>query len=88
MAVTARSDGELIHLYHPDRPDISIDPARQGAEPHHPAADDPHQHLAEERRLFYVTITRARDELIISHAAAGRDGGRAVWCIVNYNLLR
>ena len=33
-------------------------------------------HRAEERRLFYVAITRARDELILSHAAAGREGGR------------
>ena len=29
----------------------------------------PEQALAEERRLFYVAMTRARDELILSHAA-------------------
>ncbi|HLX35258.1 MAG TPA: ATP-dependent DNA helicase [Candidatus Limnocylindrales bacterium] len=33
-------------------------------------------HLQEERRLFYVAMTRARDELLLSHAAEG-PGGRA-----------
>jgi DNA helicase-2/ATP-dependent DNA helicase PcrA len=33
-------------------------------------------HLQEERRLFYVAMTRARDELVLSHAAEG-PGGRA-----------
>src|SRR6185369_4819515 len=33
-------------------------------------------HLQEERRLFYVAMTRARDELILSHAAETA-GGRA-----------
>lgn len=32
MAVTARSEGGAIHLSHPDRPDIAIDPARHAAE--------------------------------------------------------
>ena len=32
--------------------------------------------LAEERRLFYVAMTRARDELILTHAAESA-GGRA-----------
>jgi DNA helicase-2/ATP-dependent DNA helicase PcrA len=41
-----------------------------------PADDDPEAHRAEERRLFYVAMTRARDELILSHAARGREGGR------------
>jgi len=27
--------------------------------------------------LFYVALTRARDELVLSHSAAGREGGRA-----------
>lgn len=31
---------------------------------------------AEERRLFYVALTRARDELVLSHAASGGAGGR------------
>jgi DNA helicase-2/ATP-dependent DNA helicase PcrA len=31
---------------------------------------------AEERRLFYVAMTRARDELVLSHAASGSRGGR------------
>jgi DNA helicase-2/ATP-dependent DNA helicase PcrA len=33
-------------------------------------------HLQEERRLFYVAMTRARDELVLSHAAEST-GGRA-----------
>jgi DNA helicase-2/ATP-dependent DNA helicase PcrA len=33
-------------------------------------------HLQEERRLFYVAMTRARDEVILSHATEGA-GGRA-----------
>jgi DNA helicase-2/ATP-dependent DNA helicase PcrA len=36
-------------------------------------APDPEQ-LAEERRLFYVACTRAKDRLVISHAASR--GGR------------
>jgi DNA helicase II / ATP-dependent DNA helicase PcrA len=39
-------------------------------------ADDADNHRAEERRLLYVAITRARDELVLSHAAASRPGGR------------
>ncbi len=42
----------------------------------HAGTGDPDAHRAEERRLFYVAMTRARDELILSHAAAGRRGGR------------
>lgn len=30
MAVTLRSDGDRLHLSHPDRPDLTIDPARDG----------------------------------------------------------
>ncbi len=41
-----------------------------------PAKGDPEAHRAEERRLFYVALTRARDELVLSHAAAGAKGGR------------
>src|SRR4029077_3560035 len=33
-------------------------------------------HLQEERRLFYVAMTRARDELILSHSSESA-GGRA-----------
>jgi DNA helicase-2/ATP-dependent DNA helicase PcrA len=41
-----------------------------------PAADDEVQ-LREERRLFYVALTRARDELILSHATDyGGNGAR------------
>lgn len=31
MAVTLRSEGEHLHLSHPDRPDLTIDPTREGA---------------------------------------------------------
>jgi DNA helicase II / ATP-dependent DNA helicase PcrA len=33
-------------------------------------------HLQEERRLFYVAMTRARDELILSHASEATGGGQ------------
>lgn len=42
----------------------------------HPGNDDPDRHRAEERRLFFVAMTRARDELRLSHAVRGREGGR------------
>ena len=32
-------------------------------------ADDPDEHYREERRLFYVGMTRARDRLVLTHAA-------------------
>jgi len=41
-----------------------------------PATDDPDTHRAEERRLFYVAITRAREELVLSHATRAGEGGR------------
>jgi len=40
------------------------------------ASDDPETQRAEERRLFYVAVTRARDELILSHAIRSARGGR------------
>ena len=40
-------------------------------------ADEKAAHIAEERRLFYVALTRGRDELRLSHA---RDqGGKKLW---------
>ena len=40
----------------------------------------PEMSLAEERRLAYVAITRARDELVLSHAADyGGSRARRVW---------
>jgi DNA helicase-2/ATP-dependent DNA helicase PcrA len=41
-----------------------------------PTPTDPDHHLAEERRLFFVAVTRARDELLLSHAVSGSNGGR------------
>ncbi len=32
MAITAKTEGELIHLSHPERPDIAINPATDAAE--------------------------------------------------------
>ena len=50
---------------------------RAAGGPHgRPPDDDPDAQRAEERRLFYVAMTRARDELILSHAALGARGGR------------
>jgi DNA helicase-2/ATP-dependent DNA helicase PcrA len=40
-------------------------------------SSDARERLAEERRLFYVAMTRARDELLLSHARYGARGGRA-----------
>ena len=55
------------------RQDVLVLPsALTGAAP----SNDPDRHRAEERRLFYVAMTRARDELILSHAATGARGGR------------
>jgi uncharacterized protein YcbX len=31
MAITARVEGNVIHLSHPDRPDLAIDPGHEGA---------------------------------------------------------
>ena len=56
----------------PRRDPLALPPALTGR----PAADDPDRQRAEERRLFYVAITRARDELILSHAIRGARGGR------------
>lgn len=33
MAVTARTDGDTIHLSHPDRPDLMVEPDAEGAAP-------------------------------------------------------
>ncbi len=41
-----------------------------------PPTDSAEAQRAEERRLFYVAMTRARDELILSYAAQGARGGR------------
>jgi DNA helicase-2/ATP-dependent DNA helicase PcrA len=40
------------------------------------ADSDAETHRAEERRLLYVAMTRARDELVLSHAARSAQGGR------------
>jgi DNA helicase-2/ATP-dependent DNA helicase PcrA len=56
-----------------NRPTLELPVALTGLD----AVDDPDLRLAEERRLFYVAITRARDELMLSHARSGARGGRA-----------
>ena len=69
--VVGAADGRFPVRSRPDL--LALPPALTG----HPAPGDPGLHRAEERRLFYVAITRARDELVLSHAAAAREGGRA-----------
>jgi DNA helicase-2/ATP-dependent DNA helicase PcrA len=49
----------------PSRRDSLALPAALGDQP---AAPDDEVQLREERRLFYVAMTRARDELVLSHA--------------------
>jgi DNA helicase-2/ATP-dependent DNA helicase PcrA len=62
-----RGRGEALHL----PPELCRD--RSMVDPSGASAVD---ELAEERRLFYVAMTRARDELIFTHAAEGN--GRRV----------
>ena len=50
-------------------PFVYIVGALQGVLPHAKSAIGP-QGMAEERRLFYVAVTRARDELMISYPTA------------------
>lgn len=40
----------------------------------HPRAVNNAEEMAEERRLFYVAVTRARDELVMSYPAANKRG--------------
>ena len=51
--------------------------AEEGLFPHGSALEDPAE-LEEERRLFYVALTRARDEVLVTAAAYRRrfDGAR------------
>jgi DNA helicase-2/ATP-dependent DNA helicase PcrA len=55
------------------RPSLELPVAMTGLGP----VADPDARMAEERRLFYVGLTRARDELVLSHARTGTRGGRA-----------
>jgi DNA helicase-2/ATP-dependent DNA helicase PcrA len=56
---------------------VVIAGAEEGLFPHASALDDPAE-LEEERRLFYVALTRARDEVLLTAAAFRRrfDGAR------------
>lgn len=54
------------------RDTLPLPPLLTGRAPSH----DPDRHRAEERRILYVAMTRARDELILSHAISGHRGGR------------
>ena len=49
----------------------------EGLLPHQRSYDDPEE-MAEERRLFYVGITRARDRLILVRAMRRRQSGTAM----------
>lgn len=52
----------------------------EGLFPHQMSLDEPGR-LAEERRLCYVGITRARQQLVLSHAETRRLYGREIYCI-------
>jgi DNA helicase-2/ATP-dependent DNA helicase PcrA len=58
-------------------PVVFIAGAEEGVTPRYSAVSAPLQDdLAEERRLFYVAVTRARDFLFISHCASRRAHGK------------
>jgi superfamily I DNA/RNA helicase len=60
-------------------PYVYIVGALQGVLPHAKSVTGP-QGMAEERRLFYVAVTRARDELMISYPAARLRHGTLEQC--------
>ncbi|HWH24578.1 MAG TPA: PD-(D/E)XK nuclease family protein [Candidatus Limnocylindria bacterium] len=51
-------------------PALALPPELAGG----PGGDPDEEHMAEERRLFYVAMTRARDELWLSYHTAGPNG--------------
>ena len=59
-------------------PVVFITGLEDGLFPLSRAYDDPHE-LEEERRLFYVGVTRAKDKLVLSHARQRRRAGDYVY---------
>ena len=56
-------------------PVVFIAGAEDGIIPHARSLEENSENIEEERRLFYVAITRARDKLIITSCRNRRKGG-------------
>ncbi len=75
------SDAVEIVTFHAAKglewPIVHIAGLEKGYVPIHHAEDDP-ESVEEERRLLYVALTRARDELLCNHAARRAFGSRSL----------
>jgi ATP-dependent DNA helicase Rep len=60
-------------------PSVFLVGAEEGLLPHHSSLEDDRL-IAEERRLAYVGLTRARKQLILTSAQRRRRGGETVRC--------